>query len=578
MLKRRPKADDVLIHRWWTAMELWYNFSDRYDVAMDLMIDAIQDYVFLQQDVRNNEDEECDHMYDSADYGIDSLELKWKSVLNQAEDLDSVPEQTLINIENDIFDNKWSIVVIQLLIFVAGMCLDASNIATARRCLFHAILQLLSLISMPRTSEELSQMNGLHDKRSVFKFLASALQEYITSYEEDQEQEIPHWLVARRIATLRSLTTPSHRASQMSSSESSDEPQQWFWNPDSAYQRPPYYIHYPYFLRNSEKISKVFPASIVPRRSHPLWCSQLEQHTSTIQKEFEKLMIQSPAASRNFQSQCCYVDDDHYKSESAKQFLPMHWPKVGAGNHRNGTGMHDSSVVRDGGDWRELVLFSANCTTSGIESHSIAPQTKRLIRQFCSDEVLSLVETGIGEVIFSVLAPHTHILPHTASHNVRYTAHLPLRIPKHESSDASHSEDSEKPACYIRVGNEVCTWKVGQMLVFDDSYEHEVVNSTDEIRGLLLIRFWHPLLSRTSDRERAIQWVQKEQNDDRCKRFNPPVPPQLYGEHASINQRGAVTARGMEQTLCPSCELTGYTSIRCNQHQRQFVCVCGAII
>jgi hypothetical protein len=241
--------------------------------------------------------------------------------------------------------------------------------------------------------------------------------------------------------------------------------------------------------------------------------------------------------------------------------------------------MHDGSVVRSGGDWRELVLFSSNCTPKSIEAVNIAPQTKRLMQQYCSDEVLSLVDTGIGEVIFSVLAPHTHILPHTASHNVRYTAHLPLRVPKHESSSASPTDDSrDKPACFIRIGNEICTWHVGQMLVFDDSYEHEVVNWTDEIRGLLLIRFWHPLLSNSADRERAIQWVQREQTEDHCRRFNPPFPPRHHGERNSNDQRVAFTARGMEKTLCPSCKLTGYTSIRCIVHQQQFVCACGAII
>ena len=37
-------------------------------------------------------------------------------------------------------------------------------------------------------------------------------------------------------------------------------------------------------------------------------------------------------------------------------------------------------------------------------------------------------------------------------------------------------------------------WKAGKILLFDDSYEHEIRNDTNEVRIVLLLRLWHPAL------------------------------------------------------------------------------------
>ncbi|EOD14965.1 hypothetical protein EMIHUDRAFT_61840 [Emiliania huxleyi CCMP1516] len=71
-----------------------------------------------------------------------------------------------------------------------------------------------------------------------------------------------------------------------------------------------------------------------------------------------------------------------------------------------------------------------------------------------------------------------HLLPHCGSTNARLTAHLPLIVPD---------------GCEIRVGDEVRHPRVGELLIFDDSYEHEVWNRhPTDVRVVLLIRFWHP--------------------------------------------------------------------------------------
>lgn len=83
-------------------------------------------------------------------------------------------------------------------------------------------------------------------------------------------------------------------------------------------------------------------------------------------------------------------------------------------------------------------------------------------------------------VMFSALAPHTHIPPHHGETNARLVVHLPLIVPE---------------GCRYRVGFEHRQWKVGEVLIFDDSIEHEARNDSDHLRVILMIDVWNPLLS-----------------------------------------------------------------------------------
>lgn len=83
-------------------------------------------------------------------------------------------------------------------------------------------------------------------------------------------------------------------------------------------------------------------------------------------------------------------------------------------------------------------------------------------------------------VMFSALAPHTHIPAHTGETNARVVAHLPLIVPDH---------------CRYRVGYEHRTWEVGKTLIFDDTIEHEAHNDSDELRVVLLFDLWNPFLT-----------------------------------------------------------------------------------
>lgn len=103
-------------------------------------------------------------------------------------------------------------------------------------------------------------------------------------------------------------------------------------------------------------------------------------------------------------------------------------------------------------------------------------------------------------VMFSALAPHSHIPPHHGETNARLVVHLPLIVP---------------PNCSYRVGFEHRQWRVGEVLVFDDSIEHEARNDSDELRVVLIFDIWNPLLS-DGEREmvRAVSAATREFNRD----------------------------------------------------------------
>lgn len=84
------------------------------------------------------------------------------------------------------------------------------------------------------------------------------------------------------------------------------------------------------------------------------------------------------------------------------------------------------------------------------------------------------------EICYSVLAPGTHILPHTGVSNLRVVVHLPLIVPAD---------------CAIEVAGQTHAWREGEVVVFDDSYEHQAWNRGGERRVILLMDTWNPYLT-----------------------------------------------------------------------------------
>ena len=110
------------------------------------------------------------------------------------------------------------------------------------------------------------------------------------------------------------------------------------------------------------------------------------------------------------------------------------------------------------------------------ENLARCPETAKLL----AAAGMATIDGLCPNAMFSALAPHTHIPPHNGETNARVVGHLPLVVPD---------------GCRFRVGFEVRRWNVGEVLVFDDTIEHEAFNDSDELRVVLIFDLWNPLLT-----------------------------------------------------------------------------------
>lgn len=112
-----------------------------------------------------------------------------------------------------------------------------------------------------------------------------------------------------------------------------------------------------------------------------------------------------------------------------------------------------------------------------VEAHlAKCPQTRKAL------EAADMAKIGglCPNAMFSALAPHTEIPPHTGETNARLVVHLPLVVPE---------------KCTYRVGFEHRIWKEGELLIFDDTIEHTARNDSDQLRVVLIFDVWNPLLA-----------------------------------------------------------------------------------
>jgi len=120
-------------------------------------------------------------------------------------------------------------------------------------------------------------------------------------------------------------------------------------------------------------------------------------------------------------------------------------------------------------NWKTFVLFGFG---QRLEKNTqLTPKTAEILENV----------PNLQTAMFSILAPGYHIPAHKGVTKGILRSHLGLIIPK----------DYEK--CRIRVDETITAWKPGEIFVFDDTYEHEVWNDTDEERVILLYDFDRPM-------------------------------------------------------------------------------------
>lgn len=143
------------------------------------------------------------------------------------------------------------------------------------------------------------------------------------------------------------------------------------------------------------------------------------------------------------------------------------------------------SLDRDDG-WSAYFLWNQGVRVA--EHCERCPDTEAAIAMAPQIEI----ERRAPAVFFSALKPHTDIPPHNGATNARLTVHLPLIIPEN---------------CALQVGDDVRTWKMGELFIFDDTIRHAAWNHSDERRVVLIFDIWNPYLSDLEQRlvARTIQ-------------------------------------------------------------------------
>ena len=116
--------------------------------------------------------------------------------------------------------------------------------------------------------------------------------------------------------------------------------------------------------------------------------------------------------------------------------------------------------------------------------------------------------------MFSILLPGMHIPAHNGPFTGCLRYHLALSVPK------------DRDNCFIRVDKTKYHWKEGDDVLFDDTFEHEVYNDTNEIRIVLFADVVRPLsppfswLNNTLTNNAGFASFVKEMNSNGEKHVN----------------------------------------------------------
>ena len=129
----------------------------------------------------------------------------------------------------------------------------------------------------------------------------------------------------------------------------------------------------------------------------------------------------------------------------------------------------DQIEITDDDRWKTFFIYGYGFEAKlGVQ---MCPQTAALMRQI----------PGMTTAMISILSPRKHILDHRGPYKGVLRYHLGLIVPK----------DAE--SCRIRVGEDIRHWQEGKSMIFDDTFNHEVWNDTDETRVVLFVDVLRPL-------------------------------------------------------------------------------------
>ena len=129
----------------------------------------------------------------------------------------------------------------------------------------------------------------------------------------------------------------------------------------------------------------------------------------------------------------------------------------------------DVSVISQDKGWKTFVLAGYGFRSSNNIRQ--CPQTWAACQNI----------PGLITVMFSILEPGKHLPPHRGPYNGVLRLHLGLIVPE------------PREHLGIRVNKDIYRWQEGEVVIFDDAYEHEAWNRTPHTRVVLFVDFRKPL-------------------------------------------------------------------------------------
>ncbi len=134
----------------------------------------------------------------------------------------------------------------------------------------------------------------------------------------------------------------------------------------------------------------------------------------------------------------------------------------------------DSNLVNSSGRynrqsrWNVFMLYCYDALPH--ENRALCPKTCAALESI----------PGLNQAFFSILDPGKSIPAHTGPTRSYIRYHLGLRVPKVNPPK-------------IRVKDQWYTWKEGESVLFDDSWDHEIINNATEVRAVLIVDVMRPM-------------------------------------------------------------------------------------
>ncbi|MEI9863595.1 MAG: aspartyl/asparaginyl beta-hydroxylase domain-containing protein [Limisphaerales bacterium] len=132
--------------------------------------------------------------------------------------------------------------------------------------------------------------------------------------------------------------------------------------------------------------------------------------------------------------------------------------------------LKEVGAIQSDNQWK--TFFLAGIGMDCAQNAQRCPETMRLLGKI----------PGMTTAFFSILSPGKHIPAHRGAWNGILRFHLGLMVPE------------PRERVRIRIGNDFYSWREGEALIFDDTFNHEVWNDTTGYRVVLFVDFARPLL------------------------------------------------------------------------------------